>query len=272
MISQYRTTTVLPTLRPENTSPLANCVSDTDALNQIFSVIGTEVPIYADIGVGRDSVNCPTHQNLFDLGWRGLLIEHTGSVFQAYKEAFNDRDYISVIHRQLEFSHGSHEIDEILETEFGTKPIDLLGLRLSGPEYQAWESLTCQPRVIAIRFNPTIPANIEYVQEDGPGVRKGCSLLALVILGRSLGYQLAYVGELAIFVRNEDFIKLGIKDNDISALWRCDDWLTPIMIGLNGRIITKGGPMLWNRIGRGKSHFCENDVQPLPESFQTLFP
>jgi hypothetical protein len=272
MAKQYRNTHIIDTVRPEIRGPLAQCVTDADALNAIFAIVGKGRGNYVDIGVGSDSANCPMHGNLFDLGWNGLLVEHTASVANGFMSAFAGRNNITVVHKKLEFPRDNGQVDSLVSQWIGTERLDLLGLRLYGPEYQAWEDLSISPRIVAVRFNPTIPANIEYVQEDGEGVRKGCSLLALVELGHRLGYELAYVGELAVFVNKDEFAKLGIDDNSIETLWRDDSWLTPIMIGYNGRIVTTGGRLLWNRIGSGQTRFCEDDVQPLPAAFQTLFP
>ena len=84
------------------------------------------------------------------------------------------------------------------------------------------------PEIVVIEFNPTVPNDVIFVQEKSFDVNQGCSLLALVQLGKQKGYELAVCTKTnAIFVRQDKFPLLGVTNNFIYNLY------TPVQ---NGRI------------------------------------
>jgi hypothetical protein len=46
-----------------------------------------------------------------------------------------------------------------------------------------------RPKVVCIEFNPTIPTEVDFVQERDPTTSQGCSLKALYRLAKERGYQ-----------------------------------------------------------------------------------
>ena len=71
-----------------------------------------------------------------------------------------------------------------------------------------------------IDFNPTIPNDVLFVQEDSAAKNDGASLSALIELATALGYELAAATTWnAIFVRRDLFGKLGIGDNSIDKMY-----------------------------------------------------
>ena len=76
------------------------------------------------------------------------------------------------------------------------------------------------PKVVMVDFNPSIPNDISFIQQDSDDVHHGSSLAAFVALGKENGYELAAVTTWnAIFVRSDLFPKLGITDNAIHRMY-----------------------------------------------------
>jgi len=58
------------------------------------------------------------------------------------------------------------------------------------------------PEVVIIEFKPTVPNDVLFIQERSFGVNHGCSLLALVTLGKDKHYELAVrTSSNAFFIR-----------------------------------------------------------------------
>jgi hypothetical protein len=115
--------------------------------------------------------------------------------------------------------------------------------------------------VVVIEFNPCIPNDIIFVQDCDLSINQGCSLLALIELGRKKGYELACVTDSnAVFVGADDFPALGISDNSIDAMAfpRCD---AKYFDGYDGTLFHVGSHKLhWVADAR----FGAEDLQILP--------
>ena len=75
------------------------------------------------------------------------------------------------------------------------------------------------PRLVVVEFNPTVPNDVFFVQEDDPAVNQGASLLALIELAQSKGYELVATTEWnGFFVPRDLFPSFNIADNHIDAM------------------------------------------------------
>ena len=89
-----------------------------------------------------------------------------------------------------------------------------------GWDWHLWHSIVdYRPRVVLIEFNHLVPNDVVFIQDRNGAVQEGHSLAALVELGRSKGYELAgVVHRNAYFVVQEDYPKLGLRDNSIDVI------------------------------------------------------
>ena len=151
------------------------------------------------------------------------------------------------------FDPDKDSLDFILsKTDIPENP-DLVSIDIDGNDWHIWHSLKkYHPRVVIIEFNPTVPNDVLFVQRRDFHEAQGCSLRALIALGKSKGYELACTTTYnAIFVAAADFPKLGIRDNSINAMYR------PLMDGrifhgYDSKIFTVGMPKLnWISADRG---------------------
>jgi hypothetical protein len=118
---------------------------------------------------------------------------------------------------------------------------DLLSLDIDGCDYFVWEELKrYTPRVVVMEFNPTVPNDVLFIQDRTMSRNQGCSLLALIELGKAKGYELVVTTAVnGIFVRADEFSKFHIEDNSIDALHDPMN-SSRIFQGYDGTIFTAG--------------------------------
>jgi hypothetical protein len=153
--------------------------------------------------------------------YSAVMIEGSHTRFQDLLATYGAVPRVVCLNRIVSFVQGPDSLDSIFAETPLPKVFDLISIDIDGNDYHVWDSLKVYtPRIVVIEFNSTIPNDVVFVQDMDFKVNQGCSLLALIELGKAKGYELAYVTHLnAIFVRAEEFPKLGIADNDIDAMY-----------------------------------------------------
>jgi hypothetical protein len=122
-----------------------------------------------------------------------------------------------------------------------------------------------RPRIVVIEFLPTAPNDVLFIQDLDPNVHQGCSLRALIELGKTKGYELicATVHN-AFFVVQEEFARFNIEDNSIDAMY------APAMDGrvfhcYDGTIYTIGmEQIIWKGV-----QIAPDTLQILPKHLRT---
>ena len=249
------------------------CATQDDVVDAIFAIIGEGGKTLVDVGIGNSWHDGPSHRELLlSRAWRGICLEGTSQSVKEYKSIYQHNDNVKIMHRRLDFPTDASVLDEVISDELGVQTVDYLTLRLRGPEWQALEALKHRPRVLGLLFNPSMPPEIDFVQETAPDVYVGSSLLALTNLARNIGYELAYVDRLAFFVNKDEHAMLDIGDYSIQRLWSGGEWQSRVMVGMDGTLIIGGNQkLLWNRLGReGMLSFDQEDIQIIPKSFRRL--
>jgi len=179
-------------------------------------------------------------------GWNGVLIEGDAARFEDLKVTYRDNPRVKPVNRYVGF--GAHSLDTILsELACPTDP-DFMSIDIDGMDWHIWDSLEqFKPRLLVIEFNPTIPNDIVFVQARDPRVNQGCSLLALIELGKRKGYELAATTPLnAFFVRADLFPKVGIADNSINAIHNSAPSETKVFQLYDGMLVIAGvTKLLW---------------------------
>lgn len=110
----------------------------------------------------------------------------------------------------------ARSLDMIL-TDSGV-PIDfaLVSIDIDGYDYHVFDQLVVHsPRIVIIEHNKTM--SIDYVAQ---GPNEGSSLIALVRLAKTKGYELVAANDLnGFFVRREYFPLFNIADNSVDKVW-----------------------------------------------------
>lgn len=218
-------------------------------LRRIFEILPPVHRYCAEFGAwdGEYLSNCC---NLIrTAGWAGCFIEANAVKFGRLIDKHGDNPRVTCVQRYVALE-GPDSLDAIFSEIGAPRDFDLLSIDVDGLDWFVWESLrTHVPRVVVVEFNPTIPNDVVFVQARDAAVNQGCSLAALIELGRHKGYELiACTGWNAFFTRAEDFPRFGIGCNDIDGMYR------PLMNGrifhgYDGRIFVAGMPrLMWSGV------------------------
>lgn len=192
-------------------------------IEHIIDVIKPADKYCVEFGAWDGVLHSNCNNLLKNHGWSGLMIEADPDKFTKLMATYRGFPKVSYANRFVNFT-GEDRLDQILGEEEAPKSFGVLSIDIDGNDYYIWESLTAYtPEIVVIEMNPSIPNDVVFVQDKSFEVNQGCSLLALIRLGRQKGYELAVCTEgNAIFVRRDKFPLLGVTDNDIWALYRPD--------------------------------------------------
>lgn len=222
-------------------------------LEKVFSLIGVRNEWCVEFGAHDGKLHSNTYSLIQDRGWNGVLIEADSGRFDELVENYRGNDRAHLLRFWVGYTEGKDTLDDVLAgTSIPVDP-DLVSIDVDGNDWHIWHSLKkYRPRAVVIEFNPTVPNDVLFVQSRDPHEAQGCSLRALVALGKAKGYELACVTTYnAIFVVEDVFDDLGIEDNSIGAMYR------PLMDGrifhgYDAKIFTVGMDRLnWNSNDRG---------------------
>jgi hypothetical protein len=205
---------------------VASQAGEDGIIQKIFEILQPTNRYCVEFGAwdGRHLSNC---FNLIDTEqWSACFIEANAGKFQDLLRNHGSNDKVACVNQYVEFE-GENSLDSILHAVGAPQNPDLISIDVDGIDWFIWESLTIhRPNVVVIEFNPTIPNDDIFIQAKDPAVNHGCSLRALVELGKQKGYELvACTAYNAFFIKAESFALFGIADNHINLMYR------PVMDG-----------------------------------------
>ena len=193
---------------------------------KLFETIGERSRWCVELGAWDGKRNSNTHTLIASRRWSGVLIEGSAEKFPVLQATYVGNPRAVCVNAIVQPSAGPNSLEGTLSRTQLPKDFDLLSIDIDGNDYYLWASLeTYRPRVLVIEFNPIVPNDIVFIQDADVAINQGCSLRALIGLGKKKGYELAAVTTTnAIFVVKDEFSKLGIEDNTIDAMFSsmCD--------------------------------------------------
>lgn len=212
-----------------------------------------------------DGVHLSNTHYLMEQGWSGVFIEADPVRFKDLKHSYQNNSRAHCICTYVHFA-GPDTLDNLLARTPIPADFDLLSIDIDGNDYHMWESVErYTPKVVIIEFNPTIPADVEFVQPKDMSINQGNSLLSLTLLGKRKGYELVCATLLnAIFVRKEFFPAFGIVNNSPSVLFTDERYQTKFFQLYDGTIVLTGARrLLWHGIP-----IRSRDLALLPRPFR----
>ena len=232
-----------------------------------------------DIGAW-DGEHLSNTRNLFqskDTVWRGLLIEADEERATQCRQLYQSQGKSHVdVWCGLVGLEGVTSLTHLLQQYNVDVDFDFLNIDVDGADYHLWRNCCVEgkyhPLVVCIEFNPTIPNDIVIIQEANTHVHKGNSLLALVELGKELGYKLVVTTTWnAIFVSEELFSTLlqdDVKQYDNSIhLLHTTSMITEIFQTYEGELLLAGPKkLLWHNVP-----INPQSIQVLPKK-ERVFP
>ncbi len=243
-------------------------------IEKIFEILPPANRYCVEIGAFDGKYLSNTWNLIVNHGWHGVLIEGREFLYQKVAERFSPAnpevegrfsDKVTLIHQYAAFE-GARSLDAMLAQARVPSDLDFISIDIDSNDWYLWDSMTVyQPRVVLIEFNATIPNDVCFVQERDFNVNQGCSLLALIDLGKRKGYELvATTVANAFFVRKDSFTAFGIADNDIDAMYFFGQLQTRLFQGFDGELIVAGYQKLhWPNVP-----FAQEDIQVLPKALR----
>jgi hypothetical protein len=204
-----------------------------------------------------NTYNLIAHKN-----YKAVFIEADKTKFVTLKSNFASNKNVFPVNQFVGFESNDN-LDHILEKTPIPENFDFLSIDIDGNDYYAWQAMTrYKPKLVVIEFNPTIPTEVNFVQEKNIHTSQGCSLTALVELGKEKNYELVCVTtHNAFFVRKEYFPLFEIDDNSAYTLRKELGSITYIFSGYDGQVFLRGQQvLLWHNIP-----LRETKVQHLPK-------
>jgi len=236
-------------------------------LNAIFEIVAPKNKYFVEFGAwdGQFLSNCFNLTKASD--WGGCFIESNSDKFKQLIVNHGSNGKIKCVNKFVEFD-GEHSLDNILKSIEAPKNLDLLSIDIDGTDYFIWESLKLfEPSIVVIEFNPTIPNDIAFVQQKDSKINQGCSLLALIILGKEKGYELiCSTSWNAFFAKKDLFPQFNIRSNFISYMY------SPVM---DGRIFQGYDSYIYihgmdSLVWKEGTPLSSDDFQVIPEKFRTF--
>jgi hypothetical protein len=234
-------------------------------VRKILELIGPRNEWVAEIGAWDGKHLSNSWSLINQRNWHGVLVEGDAERCASLRDSYAALPRVTVCRSFVGFAADAPEsLDRTLAQTAIPADFDLLSIDIDGNDYHVWQAMTrYRPRIVIIEYNPTVANDVVFVQDPDPALNQGCSLLALVELGRAKGYELAAVTTSnGIFVRNDAYPALGIADNDIDALRR--DEAPRLWLGYDGTVFTAGLDYLpWTSV-----KLDPEDLQILPKAMR----
>jgi hypothetical protein len=231
-------------------------------LERVFSIIGANNKWCVEFGAWDGIKYSNTCHLIRNKGWTCVQIEGSREKFAELEANFSTIPGSIRLNEIIGYTRGVDTIDDALSKTNIPRDFDLVSIDIDGNDWHVWESMSAyRPRVVVIEFNPTVPNDVIFIQDRDMYINEGCSLAALIELGRQKGYELVCATPLnGIFVVKEEFEQFGIADNSINAMNR--DSRGRIFCTYSGKIYQTMNKLHWKLKGRPAT----------PEMFQVLAP
>lgn len=243
---------------------VASQIGQDGIFEKMLEIIGAENKWCVEFGAWDGKYLSNTWNLIANHQWSGVLMEGNETKFRELLTNHAGRN-VEAFNEFVGFA-GESRLDEILRRTKAPADFDLLSIDIDGNDWHVWEALKdYRPRIVCIEFNPTISNDVYFVQDADPKVNQGCSLLALIELGKTKGYELVATPSWdGIFVPKELFPKFGIADNSIDAMYTAHHRETRLFQGYDGTFYAAGNlTVQWKQIP-----FQSDELQVLPRSMR----
>lgn len=182
-----------------------------------------------------------TYNLIKNKSWKGVLIEPNKFKYNELVINYNNSKNVFLINKFVGYQ-SPDSLDNILNGIDIPNNFDLLSIDIDGNDYHIWESIHIyEPKVVVIEFNPSIPNNIEFIQNRDIYINQGSSLLALINLGKKKGYELiAITDNNAFFIKQEHYDLFSNYDNSIDSIRPTSPFLSYIYQLYDGTLVLEG--------------------------------
>jgi hypothetical protein len=219
-------------------------------IEKILEIIPDKDYWCVEFGAWDGIMNSNTRNLIINFGYSAVLIESSKKKFDELKKNYSNTSRVIPLNKFVGFSENDN-LDKILEKTPIPQNYDFLCIDIDGNDYHIWNAIkTYKPKLVCIEFNPTIPNEIEFVQQADFKINQGSSLLSIIGLARSKGYQLISIIDFnAFFVDEKYFDLFEISDNSLQTMRRNSSYITYFFTGYDGTIFLDGSQRYFNHGG-----------------------
>lgn len=170
-------------------------------------------------------------------GYRPVLIEADRVKFRDLQK--NMAPYDAVLVNEFVTFDGNNTLDNILGRTPIPRDFDFLSIDIDGNDYWIFDSLDkYRPKLICIEYNPSIPNDVEYVQERDFSVNRGSSAAAICSLAQKKSYELVVTTSCnLLFVDKQYYDRFQLDDNRLAALRDDSESRVFAFVGYDGTVI-----------------------------------
>ena len=212
---------------------------------------------------GKHLSNCAW---LADKGWQGCFIEGDSTRYLDLVRNYPEGKGVAALNAYVGTT-GETSLDALLDRVNAPAEITVLSIDIDGNDYHVWDALKrYTPVLCVVEFNPTIPANIGFVQDYDSALNFGNSLAALNELADQKGYALVAATDWnGFFMPKAMCQQFGIPTYTPSQV-KSRRFEAAIFHGYNGQIVTAGETSLvWHGLP-----FRDEEFQILPAGLRRL--
>ena len=202
-------------------------------IEEIFSIIGTGAKLCVEFGAW-DGFHMANTANLWTNDWKGVLIEGNKRRFE--KLVKNVSEYVCECICAFVESSGPNSLEALLDKQNICNQIDLLSIDIDGNDYYIFNSLEkIRPKVVICEYNPTIPAEIDLLAEEGNYF--GCSVSALNRIANEKGYFLVAITDTNCFFVLEEYREhFSEYETSLSSI-KIDNHITYFITSYSGEYV-----------------------------------
>ncbi len=234
-------------------------------IEKIFSMLGGLNHWCVEFGAWDGKHASNTYNLIANKNWQGVLIEADPDKYKELLQTFQGNAGAHCINAYVNIS-GESSLDNILASTGIPETFDLLSIDIDGNDYHIWDSLkNYRPKVVVIEFNPSIPNDIVFVQDQDFSMNHGCSLRALIELGKEKGYELVCAAPWnGFFVDRQYYELFNIPDNSINSMYDQQQYATKLFQLYDGTLVMAGvTTLMWHGVP-----ITHEDIQPLPRALR----
>lgn len=200
--------------------------------------------------------------------YAAVFIEGDPKKFVELKKNYQDNPKVTSLNKFVGFEQNDC-LDDLLSPLDVPMDFDFLSIDIDGNDYHVWKAVTkYRPKLVCIEFNPTIPTEVNFVQQANSEVMLGSSVTAMCELAKEKGYELVSLLPCNAFFVEARYLELfEISDNSPQALRRDTSLVTWMFIGYDGSVNLTGA----KRMPFHSMDIPESKLQVLP-SFIRKFP
>jgi hypothetical protein len=238
-------------------------------VEKIFETLGVADPWCVEFGAWDGKTFSNTWNLINNGGWSAVLIEADAAKSTELEQAYAANSKVTPLNRLVGFE-GDSRLDSILEGTPIPENFDFLCIDIDGNDYHVWQAVKrFRPRIVAIEFNPSMPNDVIFIQDKNHEINQGCSLRALIELGKTKGYELISTTEWnAFFAQDELFPQFNIDENSIDKIHDPRPFETKLVQLYDGTLLVAGlSQLLWHNIP-----ISPQDIQVLPQALRRYPP